>query len=173
MLALVQNLTDFSLMGQVDMKRESIDLDLCVQDALKALGPRIEAAGAEVIYETLPDVMGDRFMLTQLYQNFIGNAVKFVDQSPPVIRLTAEHQANGWVLGVLDNGIGIDPVHAQSIFDPFKRLHSRSRYEGNGLGLAICRRIVRRHHGDIWVESSPGQGSHFKFTLPEASFTTS
>lgn len=109
MLALVQNLTDFSLMGQADMKQEPIDLNLCVDDALKALGLRIEATAAEVIYGALPEVSGDRFMLTQLYQNFIGNAVKYVGQAPPVIHLTAEHQTDGWVLGVLDNGIGIDP----------------------------------------------------------------
>ncbi len=173
MLALVQNLNDFSLMGQVDMEREPIDLEHCVNNALKALGLRLEATRAEVIYEALPEVMGDRFMLTQLYQNVIGNAVKFVGQAPPVIRLTAERQAEGWILGVLDNGIGIDPAHAKGIFDPFKRLHGRSQYEGSGLGLAICRRIVRRHSGDIWVESKPGQGAHFKFTLPDNPFNAS
>ncbi len=167
MLALVQSLTDFSLMGQVDIKREPTDLNLCIHDALKALGLRLESTGAKITYETLPEVTGDRFMLTQLYQNIIGNAIKFIGQASPVVHLTAERQADRWVLGVLDNGIGIDPAHAKSIFDPFKRLHGRSQYEGSGLGLAICRRIIRRHSGDIWVDSQPGQGAHFKFTLPD------
>ncbi len=86
----------------------------------------------------------------------------------PVIRLTAERQEEGWILGVRDNGIGIDPMHAKRIFDPFKRLHGRSQYEGSGLGLAVCRRIVRRHGGEIWAESEVAQGAYIKFTLPDA-----
>jgi light-regulated signal transduction histidine kinase (bacteriophytochrome) len=126
----------------------------------------IEESGAEVIDEGLPEVLGDRSMLTQLYQNLISNAIKFAGPVRPIIRLTAERQESGWTLGVRDNGIGIDPLHAQRIFDPFKRLHGRSQYDGSGLGLAVCRRIVRRHGGNIWVELDVEQGAYVKFTLP-------
>ncbi len=168
MLTLVQHLTDFAHVGQVEMKRESLALDTCVQEALKALGLRLGESGAEVIDEGLPRVLGDHAMLTQLYQNLIGNAIKFIGQAQPIIRLTAERQADGWTLGVRDNGIGIDPIHANDIFDPFKRLHGRGQYDGNGLGLAICRRIVRRHGGEIWAKLEVDQGAYIKFTLPDA-----
>ncbi|ETX06747.1 chemotaxis protein CheB [Candidatus Entotheonella palauensis] len=167
MLTLVQHLTDLAHVGQVEMKRAWSALDACVQEALKALGLRVAESGAEVMDEGLPEVMGDSAMLTQLYQNLIGNAIKFSAHRQPVIHLTAERQQEGWLLGVRDNGIGIDPVHAKIIFDPFKRLHGRSQYDGNGLGLAVCRRIVRRHGGEIWADLEVQQGAYFKFTLPD------
>ena len=167
MLTLMQHLTDFAHVSQVEMMREWSALDSCVQEALKMLERCIEESGAEVIDEGLPEVLGDRSMLTQLYQNLISNAIKFAGPMHPIIRLTAERQQGGWTLGVRDNGIGIDPLHAQHIFDPFKRLHGRSQYDGSGLGLAVCRRIVRRHGGNIWVELEVDQGAYFKFTLPD------
>ncbi len=167
MLTLVQHLTDFAHVGQVEMTWELLALDTCVQEALKTRGLRPEESGAEVIDGGLPEVIGDRALLIQLYQNLIGNAIKFAGQTRPIIRLTAERREEGWLLGVRDNGIGIDPMHAKRIFDPFKRLHSRSQYEGSGLELAVCRRIVRRHGGEIWVEPEVDQGAYIKFTLPD------
>ena len=107
---------------------------------------------------------GDSLLLTQLYQNLLSNAMKFVDGKVPDIRLTAERDGAVWVLGVKDNGIGIQAEYAEQIFAPFRRLHGMTEYEGTGIGLALCRKTVERHGGKIWVESDPGQGSHFKFT---------
>ena len=167
MLALVQHLTDFAHVGRVELRRERSALSACVQDVLKRLNTHIEASGAEVVVEGLPDVMGDRAMLTQLYQNLIGNAIKFASQRRLMIHLTAERHAKGWLMGVRDNGIGIDPLHAQQLFAPFKRLHGRGQYDGCGLGLAICRRIVQRHGGDIWADLNVEVGAYLKFTLPD------
>ena len=111
-------------------------------------------------------IAGDATLLTQVYQNLLNNALKFTDGAQPHICLTAEPAGNSWVLGVRDNGIGIEPQFAQRIFAPFQRLHTRSEYEGTGIGLAICKKVVERHGGRIWVESTPGAGAHFKFLLP-------
>jgi K+-sensing histidine kinase KdpD len=107
-------------------------------------------------------------LLNQLYQNLIGNAIKFTAGRQPMIHLTADHDHGGepWTLGVRDNGIGIKSEFAQLIFAPFQRLNSRDQYEGAGIGLTICKKVVQRHGGRIWVESRPGAGAHFKFLLP-------
>jgi light-regulated signal transduction histidine kinase (bacteriophytochrome) len=126
---------------------------------------RVAETGAEIIRDELPEVWGDSTLLTQLYQNLIGNALKFSGDQPPVIRLTAEEQDGFPVFGIKDNGIGIELKYAQQIFQPFRRLHSRTEYEGSGIGLAICHKIVERHGGKIWVESEPGKGAHFRFTI--------
>lgn len=97
----------------------------------------------------------------------IGNALKFTAGQHPIIHLTAEERDGELVFGVKDNGIGIDPKYAQQIFSPFKRLHGREQYEGSGIGLAICRKIILRHGGEIWVESEPGKGAHFRFTFKQ------
>ncbi len=116
--------------------------------------------------ETLPTVVADERQLAQLFQNLLGNALKFRTEETPHIRLRAEQQQGIWLFTVQDNGIGIDPQHAEKIFILFQRLHSRQKYDGTGIGLAICKKIVERHGGRIWVESEPGKGSTFKFTLP-------
>jgi light-regulated signal transduction histidine kinase (bacteriophytochrome) len=111
--------------------------------------------------------MGDSTQLMQLFQNLIANAVKFRGDKIPTIRISAEQKDNFWVFAIKDNGIGIDPRYFQKIFLVFQRLHTRSAYPGTGIGLAICKRIVERHGGDIWVESEPGKGTAFFFTLPK------
>jgi chemotaxis family two-component system sensor kinase Cph1 len=110
--------------------------------------------------------MADRSQLVQVFQNLIGNALKFRGASAPVIRVSAEKKRREWIFSVSDNGIGIAPEHAEIIFVIFKRLHTRAEYPGSGIGLAICQKIVERHGGRIWVESEPGKGSSFKFALP-------
>ncbi len=165
MRTLVEDLLALSRSGRQSMHMEAMDLSECVAMALDVLEVRIAEEKGEIVQEPLPTVYGDRNLLAQLYQNLIGNALKFHGDAPPWIKLTAERVDGMWVFGVWDNGIGIKPEYTEQIFAPFKRLHGRGRYEGTGIGLAICRKIVERHEGRIWVESIPGEGSHFKFTL--------
>ena len=112
--------------------------------------------------------VGDPTQLSQLFQNLIGNAIKFRGESPPRVRVHAEQKNGEWIFSVADNGIGISPEHHDRIFIIFQRLHGRSRYPGTGIGLSICKKIVERHGGRIWVDSRPGQGTTFHFSLPQA-----
>ncbi|TWT40469.1 Phytochrome-like protein cph1 [Phycisphaerae bacterium RAS1] len=166
MQALVQDLLELSRTGKTAMKRQTVSLHACADQALEALKARVEETNPDLSRDDLPEVVGDMTMLTQLYQNLIGNALKFrsADRRPSV-RLTVEQRDGQRVLGVLDNGIGIKDQYSSQIFAAFKRLHGRDEYEGTGIGLAICRKAVERHGGTIWVESQPGKGSHFRFTL--------
>jgi signal transduction histidine kinase len=163
---LIKDLLALSRAGRVAKKRGKVSLSECADRALEALAMRMKESGAEVTRDALPRVWGDSTLITELYQNLIGNALKFRGNQRPIIRLTVEEQEDYQVFGVKDNGIGVDPKYAQQIFQPFRRLHGRDEYEGSGIGLAICRKIVERHGGKIWVESEPGKGSHFRFTIP-------
>jgi light-regulated signal transduction histidine kinase (bacteriophytochrome) len=167
MQKLVQDLLGLSRSGRVTMTWDRISLNDCADQAIETLGIRIKESRAEITRDELPQVWGDRFMMTQVYQNLLSNALKFTLPNQPLIHLTAEQINGQMILGVRDNGIGIEPKYAEQIFAPFKRLHGRSKYEGTGIGLAICRKIVERHGGKIWVESKPGAGAHFKFTIGE------
>jgi two-component system, sensor histidine kinase and response regulator len=128
----------------------------------------IEEAGAEIEQGELPRVHGDAAQLVQLLQNLVSNAIKFRGASPPRIRIDCTSDADGWCFSVRDNGIGIAPEHSERIFGMFERLHARSAYPGTGIGLALCKRIVERHGGRLWVEPAEGGGSVFRFTLPRA-----
>jgi len=165
MQMLIQDLLALSRAGRVAKKREKVSLGECADLALEALAIRMKETGARVTRDELPEVWGDSTLLTQLYQNLIGNALKFCGDQAPIIRLTVEEQDGSPVFGVKDNGIGIESKYAQQIFQPFRRLHSHAQYEGSGIGLAICRKIVERHGGKIWVDSEPGKGAHFRFTI--------
>jgi PAS domain S-box-containing protein len=167
MQALVRGLLTLSRAGRSAMKCEHVSLDQCLDRALDVLALRIEETGATIRRDKLPIVWGDGLLLTQLYQNLIANALKFAGDAPPDIHLTASEENGRMVFGVADRGIGLKPEYADQIFQPFKQLHSRTEYEGAGIGLAICRRIVERHDGEIWVESELGEGAHFRFTLPD------
>jgi light-regulated signal transduction histidine kinase (bacteriophytochrome) len=135
-------------------------------DAMANLEAAIEESQARVTRDDLPDVVADRLQLAQLFQNLIGNALKFKGEEPPAVHVGAERHNGEWILEVRDNGIGIEPQYVDRIFDIFERLHSRERYDGTGIGLSICKKIVERHGGRIWVESDAGRGSAFRFTIP-------
>jgi two-component system, chemotaxis family, sensor kinase Cph1 len=121
---------------------------------------------ATVTIAPLPTVFGDRVQLGQLFQNLIGNAIKYRGADPPQVTLAATREGDCWHFTVRDNGIGIAPEYAERIFVIFQRLHTQAEYSGTGIGLAICRKIVERHGGRIWVESTPGHGATFHFPLP-------
>ena len=125
-----------------------------------------ESSGAKVTHDELPRVVADGAQLTQLFQNLVGNAMKFRGDDPPRIHVSSETRDHVWVFTVRDNGIGLDTQYADRIFMMFQRLHNKTEYPGTGIGLAICKKIVDRHGGRIWVESQPGQGCTFGFTLP-------
>lgn len=136
--------------------------------AMANLRTSVEEAHAEVTADSLPKVRADGLQLTQLFQNLIGNAIKFRGERPPRVHVSAKRQQKDWLFSVRDSGIGIDPQYADRIFRIFQRLHTRTQYPGTGIGLAICKKIVERHGGEIWFESKPGRGTTFYFSIPES-----
>jgi signal transduction histidine kinase len=167
MKRLISDLLRYSRSSRAEHRWDPVDLNASVDEVLTLYDREIEERRVRVIRADLPDVRGDRTMLTQTYQNLIGNALKFAGEGGPVVELTAEEDEDAWLLGVRDNGIGIDAEYHEQIFLPFRRLHTQAEYSGSGIGLALCQRVVERHGGRIWVESAPGQGAHFLFSLPK------
>jgi len=164
MQSLIQDLLVFSRAGRNGCVR--VDCGAVIQEILLSLGPAIKESGAVVTHGTLPAVWANRSQITQVLQNLIGNAIKFRGKEPPLISVQAEKTGQQWLFSVSDNGIGIPQEHAENIFVVFQRLHTRAEYPGNGIGLAICKKIVEHCGGRIWVESQAGRGSVFKFTIP-------
>lgn len=165
MQTLVQDLLSLSRSGRAAMKLRPIDLSECVRDAADSLQVAFAEKNADLRMNGLPTVVGDYTLMTQLFQNLMGNGLKFNDAPDPWVEITVEDREGVLAIGVKDNGIGIDPAYREQIFAPFKRLHGRQTYEGTGIGLAVCRKIVERHGGSIWVEDAEPRGSHFRFTL--------
>ncbi len=166
MQALIDDLLAFSRVGHHGILLQNADCNEAVETAGKNLETAIRETKTEVQYERLPVVVADSRLLVQLFQNLIGNSIKFRAREPPRIRISAEKQNREWVFAITDNGIGIASQHLQSIFGIFKRLHTHEEYPGSGIGLSICKKIVEQHGGRIWVESAPEQGATFKFVLP-------
>ncbi len=167
MRQMIQSLLDLSRVGTHGQDLAPTDTEAVLARTLKALRPAIEEAEAEVTYNSLPTVMADEAQLGQVFQNLIANGIKFRREGvTPRVDISAQRVNGKWRFSVADNGIGIDPEQADRIFEVFQRLHTRDEYEGTGIGLALCKRIVERHGGHIWVESEPGEGSTFYFTLP-------
>jgi PAS domain S-box-containing protein len=167
MQSLINDLLTFSRVGTRGKPFERVETEKTLGEALANLEVAIEESGGKVTHGPLPAVNGDPGQLTQLFQNLVGNAVKFHGKDPPEVRVEATHNDSQWEFAVRDNGIGIDPNHFDRVFIVFQRLHGRDEYPGTGIGLAICKKIVERHGGRIWVESEPGKGSAFHFTLPD------
>ncbi len=165
MQRLINDLLELSRAGRADIEFRQFPLGACVNTALEALTGLRNELNPAIRVTPLPDVYGDRTLVSQLFQNLIGNALKFVDGRTPEIDITAENEGDEWVFGVKDNGVGVKPEHLEMIFQPFKRVSQGAAKEGTGIGLAICRKIVERHGGRLWVTSKFGVGSHFKFTL--------
>ena len=166
MQTLVRGLLAFSRIGRSDAACVRVDCGAAMEEVLQSLGPAIEESGAVVTHGALPVVWADRSQVTQVLQNLIGNAIKFRGKEAPAIFVQAEKTGEQWLFSVSDNGIGIAPEYRENIFVVFQRLHTRTEYPGNGIGLAICRKIVERCGGKIWVEAQAGHGSTFRFTLP-------
>jgi signal transduction histidine kinase len=166
MQVLIQDLLAFSRVGRTNSSHTNVDCNAVMAEVSKSLAPAIQESGAMITYAELPTVWADRTQMSQLLQNLVGNAVKFRGPKPPAISIAAEKMPEHWIFSVTDNGIGILPEFAENIFVVFQRLHARTEYPGNGIGLAICKKLVERNGGKIWVESQPGGGSTFKFTIP-------
>ncbi|MDJ0701754.1 MAG: ATP-binding protein [Leptolyngbyaceae cyanobacterium MO_188.B28] len=193
MQQLIQDLLNYSRVGTRGKAFQSVQVDKAISQALTNLAISIRQSGARVTVDSLPTVMADESQLSQLLQNLIGNAIKFRGEDCPQIYISAVRQKDGewltvngaivpdlsplshpcvrmqWLFFVRDNGIGIEPNYAERIFTLFQRLHTRRQYPGTGIGLAICKKIVERHGGQIWVESELGVGSTFYFTIPMSS----
>jgi len=166
MQTLINDLLAFSRIGRTGVKAGRVNCDTAMAEVLLNLGPAIRDCGATVSYAPLPEVLADSSQITQVFQNLIGNAIKFRGKEPPEILVQAEKAGQDWLFTVSDNGIGIAPESAENIFVAFQRLHTRTEYPGNGIGLSICKKIIERNGGKIWVESGMSKGSSFKFTLP-------
>ncbi|MEK7787533.1 MAG: ATP-binding protein, partial [Chloroflexota bacterium] len=167
MQALITDLLAYSRVGTRGKPFEPTDGAAILKIVLANLAVAIAENGAAVTHDGLPTVMADPTQMTQLFQNLLGNAIKFRGERPPEIHVAAERREGEWLFSVRDNGIGIEPQYFERIYGVFQRLHTRREYPGTGIGLAICKKIVERHGGRIWVESEPGRGSTFFFTIPD------
>jgi PAS domain S-box-containing protein len=180
MQRLIDDLLTFSRVGTRGQQFQPVDCNQVLEDVLRSLKLAIDESGAVVTYGLLPTIVGDRGQIHQLLQNLLANALKFHADMPPHIQINANYHAAGnssagpggddtpsWVFAIQDNGIGIDPRYSERVFVIFQRLHSRAHYSGTGIGLAICKKIVERHGGRIWVESTLGRGATFYFRLPD------
>lgn len=172
MQALVQDLLAYSRAGTQKLALGRVALGEVLDEALLILRESLAETPVHFTRDELPVLEADRLKLAQVYQNLIGNAIKFRGEEPLQIHLGAEWRNGEWVLSVRDNGIGFEARHADRIFVMFQRLHGGAEYSGNGIGLAICKRIIEAHGGRIWAEGTPGQGSTFRFTLPGAAAQT-
>ncbi len=167
MQRLIDDLLAYSRVGTRNQACEPTDCEAVLAQALVNLSMAIEETGAIITHDPLPTLQADGTQLVQLFQNLIGNAIKFHGSRRPCVHVSARRCDREWIFSVRDNGIGIDPQYSERIFVIFQRLHRRDEYPGNGIGLAICKKIVQCHDGRIWLESTPGQGATFFFALPQ------
>ena len=177
MQKLIQGLLEYSRVGTKGKPFEQVDCNAVLDAALANLVISSEESKARITRDTLPLASGDAVQLTQLFQNLVGNAIKFRGSAAPHIHISARrsprHDAAAiaaapyeWIFSVRDNGIGIEPQYFERIFAIFQRLHTQDQYPGTGIGLAICKKIIERHGGRIWLESKAGEGTTFYFAFP-------
>jgi len=166
MQTLINDLLTYSRVGRREAALGPTDCGSVLERALADLTLAVDESGAVISHDPLPTVLGDETQLGQLFHNLLANAIKFRGTQPPRVHVSAERNGTEWRFAVRDNGIGIAPEHAERIFVIFQRLNTREEYPGTGIGLAICKKIVERHAGTIWVESEPGRGATFRFSLP-------
>jgi PAS domain S-box-containing protein len=170
MKQLIEDLLAYSRVGTKGKEFKSVSVEVPLRKAITNLRAAIEESSAAVTWDPLPTVDADEMQLAQLFQNLMGNALKFRGQGVPRIHVSAEEHDGEWHITIADNGIGIEPQYFERIFMLFQRLHTMGEYPGTGIGLAICKKVVERHAGRIWVTSTPGEGSQFHFTLPKRDF---
>jgi light-regulated signal transduction histidine kinase (bacteriophytochrome) len=166
MQTLINDLLEFSRVTTRAGEPQSTDSEFVLNQVLSGLELYIKENRATISHDPLPEIMADNTQLAQVFQNLVANGIKFHGEKAPQICISAEKKASEWVFSVQDNGIGIDPQYSERIFEVFKRLHQKEEYPGTGIGLAVCKKIVGRHGGRIWVKSELGKGSTFYFTLP-------
>ena len=167
MQLLIQDLLAYSRVGSRSGAFKKTDANRSLELALANLQEAIAESQARISVDPLPTVFADEVQLAQLLQNLVSNAIKYRRGEPPEIRISAEPRGPLWAFAVTDKGIGVEPRFARSVFEVFKRLHSRKEFPGTGIGLAICKRIVERHGGEIWLDCEYRDGARFWFTLPE------
>ena len=167
MQARLDGILEYARAGREGRALAPVDFNRALEEALENLRARIEETGADVRHTTLPVLPGEYRQVVQLFQNLVGNALKFRGTEAPRVIVGARERESDWRFAVKDNGIGIDPKFQQRIFGMFQRLHTAEEYPGTGVGLALCKRIVERHGGEIWVHSTPGEGATFFFTIPK------
>jgi PAS domain S-box-containing protein len=167
MQSLISDLLAYSRVTSYAGEFEEVDLNKVIEEVLFNLEIVIEENNAVITNETLLKISADYSQMVQVFQNIIGNALKYRSKKTPKIHISSRKEDDKWLFSVKDNGIGIDPEYSEKIFQIFRRLHTREEYEGTGIGLAITKRIIERHGGKIWVESEPGNGSVFFFTIPK------
>lgn len=164
MQTLIRDILALSRVGKIE-PQAAVRCDEVVAKALFNLQEMIDESGAQIQVEPLPTVQGDGVLIGQVFQNIISNAIKFRGKEAPRITVTAQPMEGAWQISISDNGIGIAPEYFDRIFGIFQRLHTRAEYPGTGIGLAFCRKVIQHHGGRIWVESAPGRGATFRFTL--------
>jgi PAS domain S-box-containing protein len=167
MKKLIQDLLAYSRVQRSKAEHAPVSMQTALERALDNLTMTIEESNAVITHDPLPTVHGNESQLAQVFQNLISNAIKFRGDQPPRVHIAATDKADHWEIAVRDNGIGIEAEYLERIFVIFQRLHSREQYEGTGIGLAICRKIVQYHGGQIWAQSTPGEGTTFSFTIPK------
>ncbi len=165
MSQLIRDLLNYSRVGSRGNPFESVNMEEVLRKTEQALSPYIAEANATVTHDPLPTIWADAVQMSQLLQNLISNAIKFHGEAPPRVHIAASPEGPDWLFTVRDNGIGIDERYFERIFIIFQRLHGQRQYKGTGIGLAICKRIVERHGGRIWVESELGKGTTVYFAL--------
>ncbi len=168
MKQLIDNLLEYSRINSQAKEFENVDLEKVLDNVLSNLSISITEFNVTIFHDPLPTIFADQNQMLQVFQNLISNAIKFHGPNPPKINISSQKTEKKWILSVADNGIGIDPKHQKQIFEIFKRLHTRAEYPGTGIGLSTTQKIITHHGGRIWVESEPGKGSTFYFTIPSA-----